>query len=765
VNSHLARAATRLTAAAVLLAAPAATAGAESPKDPIAAFHVLAPFWASPTVHEESLMFVQDHPARPAWARLLFAPDGPVALKSADWKTTYREGKDFTVDREGGVLRLTDGSPVPFNTLEELFPTGRVYWKKWRREHEGKQCLLWTQYWGHSGVPTDPGFFARHQVEATYQRGEADWPGPTPSPAGKKLARALARLRAGKPVTVAIGGDEVVHRKGVSSGAYRFAPYMPWYGELIADALERFYGSPITLKLHPAGRVAEALGRRQQPERIAEDKPDLIVLAYGVGDLRHPHGADKVDIEKVVADFEKLLAAVRKRSPAADVILLTPIPSHPEWDKTRPDHFAAFRKALGKLTGPHVALADATALADAVVKRKGYHALAGDGVEIPGDYGHWLMAHAVCGLLLEADRAPAMRWDPWGMFSPPWSSGTVRGERVVFVRGKAGALPAATLMFAPTGEVRLTALDRVTVFVEGKDYRLEPDGRVVLTEKTRIPFFEGEALYPPAPTPGKRYWGQYNCIGEYRFGDRKLLMGYDLFAGKQVVATYKRAGEWSGHVPAFADKALPKTIAKLKAGDAVRLTAVGDSITVGGDASALMNRPPMQPKYPDLVAAALRKACGSKVALTNISKPGARADWGAGRVKQIVESDPDLVIVTFGMNDFHARDADTYAKDVARIIEGVRAAKPEAEFILVSSMWYVPQGRRRVTNFLRYRRALKGLTGPGVALADVTALFDAMLQRKRWHDLGSGINHPNDFSHRLYAQTILGLLLERFGAN
>jgi lysophospholipase L1-like esterase len=746
---------------AALLAATPAPAG--EPKDPVETFHVMRPFWASKTVYDEGLMFVQDDTARPAWARLLFRPAGKVALKSTDWKTTYREGKDFTVDRETGVLRLTPNSPIPFNTLKKLFPVGRVYWKKWRRGSDGKQCLLWTQYWGHSGVPTDPGFFARRQVRVGYERGEADWPGPVPALEKDKLARTLAKLRAGRPVTLAISGDEVVHRKGVSSREYRFPPYMPWYGDLIADTLERFYGSRVTLKAHPAGRVAEAVGRRKHPEQLAGDKPDLVLLAYGVGDLRHPHGADKVDVKKVAADFAKLLAGVRKHAADADVILLTPIPSHPEWDKTHPRHFAAFRDALAGMTFRGVALADATALANAVIKQKGYTPLAGDGVEVPGDYGHWLMAHAVCGLLLDPGREPAFRLDPWAMLKPPWAGKTVRGERVVFVKDKNGP-PAATLMFAPTGKLHITALDRVTVFSEGKDYTVDRDKRrVTLTEKSRIPCFTRDELYPPAPTPGKRYWGQYNCLGTYRYGDRKLLFGYELFTARQCAATYERAGQWTDYTPQFAGQALARTMAKLQAGKPLRLTALGDSITVGGDASRFMNRPPMQPKYPDLVAAALRKTYGSKIAYTNISRGGAPAGWGVGQVAKVLKSDPDLVIVTFGMNDFHGRGATTYKKNIAAIIDGVRAKKPDAEFILVSSMWHIPQTRRPIINFLRFQRALKSLRGPGVALADVTELYDAMLTRKRWHDLGSMVNHPNDFGHRLYAQTILGLLIEDFG--
>ena len=64
--------------------------------------------------------------------------------------------------------------------------------------------------------------------------------------------------------------------------------------------------------------------------------------------------------------------------------------------------------------------------------------------------------------------------------------------------------------------------------------------------------------------------------------------------------------------------------------------------------------------------------------------------------------------------------------------------------------------------FSKYRDELKKLAGEGVALADVTAVWEMMLKNKHDLDLtGNGLNHPNDFGHRLYAQVILSILNER----
>jgi acyl-CoA thioesterase I len=59
-----------------------------------------------------------------------------------------------------------------------------------------------------------------------------------------------------------------------------------------------------------------------------------------------------------------------------------------------------------------------------------------------------------------------------------------------------------------------------------------------------------------------------------------------------------------------------------------------------------------------------------------------------------------------------------------------------------------------------YRDELARLCGSGAALADMTAMWAAVLQAKSFADItGNGLNHPNDFGHRVYADVLLGLLI------
>jgi hypothetical protein len=58
--------------------------------------------------------------------------------------------------------------------------------------------------------------------------------------------------------------------------------------------------------------------------------------------------------------------------------------------------------------------------------------------------------------------------------------------------------------------------------------------------------------------------------------------------------------------------------------------------------------------------------------------------------------------------------------------------------------------------FFAYRDALRGVVQDGESLVDLTEIWQQLLERKHDLDLtGNGLNHPNDFGHRLYAQAIL----------
>jgi lysophospholipase L1-like esterase len=241
-----------------------------------------------------------------------------------------------------------------------------------------------------------------------------------------------------------------------------------------------------------------------------------------------------------------------------------------------------------------------------------------------------------------------------------------------------------------------------------------------------------------------------------------LLFSDEVFYHRQTLATYThQPGLWRGVVPRFAGAELPRTSQRLRERVPLTICLTGDSISEGYNASGFMQAAPFQPSYGPLVAEGLRVVYGAPIVFHNCATAGWNSDEAVWDADRLGGMSPDLVIIAYGMNDAGYNEVSDFARNIAHVIDAIRRGSPEAEFVLVSSMlphaeWEYPVMAR----FAEYRDALARLCGAGVALADMTALWTDLLVRKSSLDLsGNGINHPNDFGHRLYAQVILALLV------
>jgi acyl-CoA thioesterase-1 len=229
----------------------------------------------------------------------------------------------------------------------------------------------------------------------------------------------------------------------------------------------------------------------------------------------------------------------------------------------------------------------------------------------------------------------------------------------------------------------------------------------------------------------------------------------------QCQAAYESKEEWRIPFPGSApNEQLGAIRARLRGKEEVKLVVLGDSISTEADASLLSRAWPNQAGYPTLVKQALETR-GGKVTLKNFSVGGMDSAWGVTRVADVIAEKPDLLVVAFGMNDASGRrqPAD-FAALTKGIYEPVRAAVPGCAVILVSSMTANSEWKHAAPElYPQYAGTLGKLSGPGVAFADVTAVWQAVEARKKHMDLsGNGLNHPNDFGHRLYADVILAVI-------
>lgn len=344
---------------------------------------------------------------------------------------------------------------------------------------------------------------------------------------------------------------------------------------------------------------------------------------------------------------------------------------------------------------------------------------------------------------------------------PFWKTGTMTGESVLFIRPENGGKATASLLFAPRKILSVASSDGKTFYREGKDYQHTAGSRdLSLPDGSAIPARTMKELTPPLNSQ------PFGLVRRDGRGDILFGAAHE-YADMQVVVTYEFSGsDWKVPPPRFAERELPNTIRLLRAGVPLKLVLFGDSISAGCNASKWAKTAPYQPAYGELLATGLGRAYRSTVTFRNLSEGGRSAGWGVEHIGVVAAERPDLVILAWGMNDSTGAgdvcSAETFIANLKAQMTAVRKAQPKAEFILVASM--LPNKEWRLAHpdiVLQYRDAMRKLVGPGVALADLSAVWEAMLARKPYLDLtGNGVNHPNDFGHRLYAEVLFAMLAE-----
>ena len=340
-----------------------------------------------------------------------------------------------------------------------------------------------------------------------------------------------------------------------------------------------------------------------------------------------------------------------------------------------------------------------------------------------------------------------------GPAAPVWSSREIEGDSLFFIRAENEPAAKASLLFIPERAPVLQSASREITYEPGRDFTWTAGSRaIVLTKDSRIPFKTTAELHPAPGSP--------NSYDGFRDGKSHMLYAQGhFFHDLQTVASYTAAESWTGPKPAPAPAGqLDHLRARLAAHEPVKLVVLGDSISTGLNASLTGDTAPRQPGYPDLVAQGLEKRFGSRVELKNLSVIGMGANWGLKQMAAVLAEAPDLFICAFGMNDASGKIApDQFAATLRQIVEQLHAARPECDAILVSPMHANPEWNRSSPDlYPAYAAEMKKLAAPGCAIADVGTVWSALLERKGVLDLsGNGLNHPNDFGHRIYADVVL----------
>lgn len=286
------------------------------------------------------------------------------------------------------------------------------------------------------------------------------------------------------------------------------------------------------------------------------------------------------------------------------------------------------------------------------------------------------------------------------------------------------------------------------VYLKGVDYIFDrQDNRIVRKNDSKIPFFDEKSFY-------------YGCD----LSTLDPLGAKGFFARNRISIDYKakavdvkvESGNQTNKLPRF------KKLLNSSQNELI-ITFLGDSISTGANATGKDRIAPFSPGYPDLFVHELEN---NNVKIKNHAVEGTGWKHALDISSEWLGDQYDLVVIAYGMNNFCSADPDSFRAGIEDIIKTASAKSKDTEFILVSSMSAHHEWRLNPAGMdMKYAEVLWDIAGKSnnIACADVYSIWQEFLERKDFYDFtGNGINHPNDYGHRIYASVLLNLFKEIF---
>ena len=349
------------------------------------------------------------------------------------------------------------------------------------------------------------------------------------------------------------------------------------------------------------------------------------------------------------------------------------------------------------------------------------------------------------------------KWEK--MLTPFWNTDTMHTESICMIERENGEIYARTL-FVPEEIISIYDVSLEKEYVPGVDYIWKKGTNLIMLPKgSGIPFFTNNDIH------GRREDGEYldaypvtDDKGRSRFNDALFCTNKFIYE-KQIAATYRFApGSYKGVAPKYQPEKLVNCLTKLSNEKKLKVVFFGDSIYTGCDASGLYNRPPYQPILSELVKNTIEQHFAAEVQMHVTAVGGKTSSWGAEtKNENCADLCPDLVIMSFGMNDGH-NDPDSVRANMESIINATRKKNPACDFIITSCM-VANKDAGFLIKQAEYAKAFSQI--PDVAFADVFGMHEEFLKVKDFISMsGNNVNHPNDWLARIYAMNILSCLIK-----
>lgn len=363
----------------------------------------------------------------------------------------------------------------------------------------------------------------------------------------------------------------------------------------------------------------------------------------------------------------------------------------------------------------------------------------------------------------DADYLACDAYDVRKYITPFWRTNVIWNENIFPLIGKDGKKKPIKLMYKADEIISVHDYTLEKEYDPTRDYGIDEDGNFIFLGKSRIPRVSYFYIHPSSMPQGGTEASYYPCWNSdaYEYWNESSELSL-----KTVSVSYIHNDTNQPQRPASIQKEIPKTFEKLVNGDDFNIVLLGDSVSTGAKSSGNTGVGPYADAYPEMTKKALiMKYANANIKLINNAHGGATSDWEEKTLRDdVVPYSPDLVILSFGMNDGSADrkgySDERYRTNMTGQVEFIRENCPGAEIILVSSLI----GNPNCFNEERYISHAKILGEiaekyDGVAFCDPQSIERFYLERKDFVDvMADNLVHPNDTGMRFIAQTLIDAL-------
>lgn len=341
---------------------------------------------------------------------------------------------------------------------------------------------------------------------------------------------------------------------------------------------------------------------------------------------------------------------------------------------------------------------------------------------------------------------------------PCWKTGCIYNE-TIFCMNSENEI-SGKLQYAPQEILSVTDYTLKREYRENTDYFVS--GRTIsLSADSRIPWVDADIVRGNVPAPyRKRDEMADEKIDVVQFAPDVIWTESALLYGNQICVSYRvKPEDIRAELFGAYGKIAPRFTEKVREGQAVKISVLGDSVAEGCSASGHFKHEPYQPDWVKLFTLALGEIAGVDACTENFAVGGKDAQWGSGReqIENCARQKPDLLFLHFGINDCGRFDRDAFQKNIATIYTGVKAISPATEVVFIKPAMANPNCYS-VQRFIEYWTAMDALALENRDFAAIN-MFDwsvALIKDKKYMDItGNGVNHPNDFVSRLYVMTLI----------